>query len=149
MSNKHSNMMQHYWVVQIRWQIFTICLLRTIAWCIKDQPVFFVGNQSNWTTKWDLWCNWSTLWRKRTTNCWSLLMSGVKSVSGHKEASAGGGSFAPQGGLIARQNFDIRVSRTTCLTISTNLSSEWFYQDPWWSLINKYLVLIKQICGPT
>ena len=46
-------------------------------------------------------------------------MSGVKSVSRHKEASAGGGSFAPQGGLIARQNFAIRVSRTTCLAIST------------------------------
>ena len=57
-------------------------------------------------------------------------MSGVKSVSKHEEASAGGGSFAPQGGsfapqggLIARQNLAIRVWRTTCLTISKDLSS--------------------------
>ena len=83
-------------------------------------------------------------------------MSGVKSVSRHKEASAGGGSFAPQGGsfapqggLIARQNLAIRVSRTTCLTIRTNLSSGWFYQDHRWSLINESVVLIKRICGPT
>ena len=44
-------------------------------------------------------------------------MSRVKSVSRRKEASAGGGSFAPQGGIIAQQNFAIRVSRTTCLAI--------------------------------
>ena len=148
--------MQHYWVVQIRRQIFTIRLLRTTASFIKDHPVFFVGKRSNWTTKWDFWRNWTTLSRKRTTNCWSLLMSGGKSVSRHKEASAGGGSFAPQGGsfapqggLIARQNLAIRVSRTTCLAISTNSSSGWFYQDHRWSLINEYVVLIKQICGPT
>ena len=79
-------------------------------------------------------------------------MSGVKSVSRHEEASAGGGSFAPQGGsfapqggLIARQNLAIRVSRTTCLAISTNLPSGWFYQDYRWSLINKYAVLIEKI----
>ena len=43
-------------------------------------------------------------------------MSGVKSVSRHKEASAGGGSFAPEGGsfapqcgLIARQNLAVLV----------------------------------------
>ena len=140
--------MQHYLVVQIRRQIFTICLLRTTASFIKDHPVFCVGKRSNWTTKWDLWRNWTTLWRKRTTNCWSLQMSSMKSVSRHEEAWAGGGSFAPQGGLIARQNLAIRVSRTTCLAISTNLSSGWFYQDHMWSLINKYVVLIKQICGP-
>ena len=29
------------------------------------------------------------------------IMSGVKSVSRHEEALAGGGSFAPHGGLIA------------------------------------------------
>ena len=40
-------------------------------------------------------------------------MSGVKSVSRHEEALAGGGSFAPQGGLIAQQNLAICVSRTT------------------------------------
>ena len=90
-------------------------------------------------------------------------MSGVKSVSRNKEASAGGGSFAPQGGsfapqggsfapqggLIARQNLAICVSRTTCLAISTNFSSGWFYQDHRWSLRNVYVVLIKRICGPT
>ena len=61
-------------------------------------------------------------------------MSGVKSVSRHEEASAGGGSFkpqggsfVPQGGLIARHNLAIRVSRTTCLATSTNLSPGWFY----------------------
>ena len=31
-------------------------------------------------------------------------MSGVKSVSRHDEASAGDGSFAQQGGLIAQQH---------------------------------------------
>ena len=50
-------------------------------------------------------------------------MSDVKSVFKHKEASAGGGSFAPQGGLIEQQNLAICVSRTTCLAISTNLST--------------------------
>ena len=83
-------------------------------------------------------------------------MSGVKSVSIHKKASEGGGSFAPQGGsfapqggLIARQILAIHVSRTTCLTISTNLPSGGFYQDHRWSLINESVVLIKQNCGPT
>ena len=48
-------------------------------------------------------------------------MFGVKSLSKYKEASAGGGSFAPQGGsfalqggLISRQNLAIHVIRTTC-----------------------------------
>ena len=45
-------------------------------------------------------------------------MSGVKSVSRHEEASAGGGSFAQHGGLIAQQNLAILVSRTTCPEIS-------------------------------
>ena len=36
-------------------------------------------------------------------------MSGGKSVCRQKEASAGGGSFAPQGGLIARQNFTFKL----------------------------------------
>ena len=45
------------------------------------------------------------------------LMSGVKSVSRHEEASGVGGSFAGQGGLIARHNLAIRVSRTTCLQL--------------------------------
>ena len=76
-------------------------------------------------------------------------MSGVKSLSRHEEALAGGGSFAQQGGLIAQQNFAVRVSRTTCHSISTNLPSGWFYQDHWWSLRNKYVVFIKRICGPT
>ena len=40
-------------------------------------------------------------------------------------ASAGGSSFAQQGGLIARQNLAIHVSRTTCRAISTNLSLGW------------------------
>ena len=51
-------------------------------------------------------------------------MSGVKSVSKHEEALAGGGSFVPQGGKIALQNFTICVCRTTCLTMCTNF----FYQ---------------------
>ena len=44
-------------------------------------------------------------------------MSGMKSVSRHKEASVSGGSFAPKGGsfapqsgLIARHSLAIRVS---------------------------------------
>ena len=47
-------------------------------------------------------------------------MSGVKSVSRYEEASGGGGSFAQQSGIIARQNLAIRVSKTTCRAISTN-----------------------------
>ena len=148
-TNKHLNTMPKHWVVQIRLQILAIRLLRTTASFIKDHPVLFVGKRSNWMTKRDLWRNLTTLWRKRTTNCWSLLMSGVKSVSRHKEASAGGGSFAPQGGLIARQNLAICVSRTTFLAISPNLPSGWFYQDHRWSLMNVSVVVIKRICGPT
>ena len=34
--------MQHYWVVQIRRQIFTIRLLRTTALFIKAYPVFLL-----------------------------------------------------------------------------------------------------------
>ena len=75
-------------------------------------------------------------------------MYGVKSVSRHEETSVGGGTFVPQGGLIARHNLAIRVRRTTCLAISTNLPSGWFYQDHRWSLINKSVVLKKRICGP-
>ena len=52
-------------------------------------------------------------------------MFGVKSVSRHKEASACGGSFARQGGIIALYNLAICVSRTTCSAISTNLPSGW------------------------
>ena len=48
-------------------------------------------------------------------------MSGVKYVSKQEGASAGGGSFAPQGGLIARQNLAIHITRTMCHAISTNL----------------------------
>ena len=150
-TNKHLNTMGNHWVVQIRLHILAIRLLRTTALFVKDHPVFFVGKRSNWTTKWDLWRNWTTLWRRRTTNC-----------SRHEEASPGGGSFAPQDGslapqgclfapqgvLIAAQNLTICVSRTTCLPISTNLLSGWFYQDHRWCLINKSVVLIKQICGP-
>ena len=69
-------------------------------------------------------------------------MSGIKSVSRHEEASAGSGPFLGQGGLIAQQNL------ANC-DISTNLPSGWFYQDHRWSLINKYVVLIKPICGST
>ena len=76
-------------------------------------------------------------------------MSGVKSLSRYEEASAGGGSFAPQGGPIERQNLAVHVSSTTCLAMRTNLSSGWFYQDRRWSLINEYAVLVKRICGPT
>ena len=67
-------------------------------------------------------------------------MYGVKSVSRHEEASAGGGSFVPQSGWIAQQNLAIRVSRTTCFAIITNFPSEWFYQDHRWSLIYKYVI---------
>ena len=76
-------------------------------------------------------------------------MSGVTSVSRYEEASVGGGSFKRQGGLIARHNLASCVSRTTCLAISTNLPSGWFYQDHRWFLINESVVLIKQISGPT
>ena len=38
-------------------------------------------------------------------------MSGVTSVSRYEEASVGGGSFKRQGGLIARHNLAICVSR--------------------------------------
>ena len=61
-------------------------------------------------------------------------MSGVKSVSKHEEGSAGGGSFVPQGGLIAQQNLAICVSRATCLTMCTNFLLGRFYQDHRWSL---------------
>ena len=142
--NKNLNTKQNYWVVEMRLHLLAICFFRTSALFIKDHPVF-----CDWMTKWDLLRKWTTLWHKRTTNCWSLLMSGVKSVSRHKEASAGGGSFAPQGGLITQQNLSISVSRTTFLAISTNFSTGWFYQDHRWSLINKSVVFIKWICGPT
>ena len=128
------NTMENPWVVQMRLQILVVCLLRTTPSFIKDNPLFVVGKRSNWTTKWDLWLNWTTLWRKRTTNYRSLLMSGVKSVSINEKVLASGGSFAPKGRLIAQQNLTIRVSKTTCLAISTNLPSGWFYQDHRWSL---------------
>ena len=86
---------------------------------------------------------------KRTINWWSLLMSGVNSVSRYEEASAGGGSFAPQGGLISWQNLVIHVSRTSWRAITNNLSSSWCYQYSRWSLINKSVVLLNQIYGST
>ena len=61
-------------------------------------------------------------------------MSGVKAVSRHEEALAGGGSFAPQGDCIARHNLAIYVSRATCYLISANFLSGWFYHDCSWSL---------------
>ena len=60
-------------------------------------------------------------------------MSFVNFVSSHEEASAGGGSIVPQGGIIVQQNLATLVSKTTCLEISTHLSSGWFYQDHRWS----------------
>ena len=105
------------------------CLSRTTTSLLRIIMCLFVAKWSSWKTKWDLWYNWTTLWRKRTPKCWSLLMSFGKFVSSHQEASASGGSFAPQGGLIARHNLAFCVSRPTCLSISTNLSSGWFYQD--------------------
>ena len=56
-TNKHLNTMQNPWVVQSRQHVLSICLLRTTASFIKDNPVFWVRNRSNWTTKCDLWCN--------------------------------------------------------------------------------------------
>ena len=52
-------------------------------------------------------------------------MSGMKSVSRHKQASAGGGSFAQEGGLISKHSLAIHVCRTTCRcrAMSTNLLS--------------------------
>ena len=130
--------------------LWAAVLLRTTASFMKDQPVCFVGKRSNWTTIWDFWRNWTTMWRrKKNTNCWSLVISGVKSVSRHQEASAGGGSIAPQGGLIAQQILAICVSRTTCLAIGTNFPSRWLYQDHRCSLIKELVVLIKWICSPT
>ena len=74
-------------------------------------------------------------------------MYGVRSVPRHEEASAGGVSFAWQGGLTARQNLAICVGRTTFHAISNTMPSRWFYQDHRWSLINKSVVLIKHIYG--
>ena len=68
-TNKHVNTMQNHWVFQIRLDILAICLIRTTALFIKNHPVFLVGKGSNWTLKGDLWCNWTPLWYKRTTNC--------------------------------------------------------------------------------
>ena len=76
-------------------------------------------------------------------------MSDVKSLPRNEEASAGGNSFARQGGVIAQQSLAIHVSRITGCAISTNSPSGWFYRDHRWSLINKTVVLIKQMCGPT
>ena len=50
-------------------------------------------------------------------------MSDVKSVSKHNDATAGGGSIAQHGGLIAQQNLAIHVIRNTSLIISTKLLS--------------------------
>ena len=46
-------------------------------------------------------------------------MIGVKSVFRRKEASAFGGSFAQQGGLIAWQFLSIYISRATSYSIIT------------------------------
>ena len=119
-------------VVQIRQNMFPISLLRTPALFIKEHQYFVVGKQSNWMKCFDLWCNYTTLWCKRTTNCSSLLISVVKSVSRHEEASAGGGSFAWQPGLNALQNLEICFSWSTCPAINKNLPSVWFYQDHMW-----------------
>ena len=54
------------------------------------------------------------------------LMFGVKFVSRSKEALACEGSFAQLGGLIAKQNLAIHVSRTSCGPYNRNL----------WSYIN-------------
>ena len=70
-------------------------------------------------------------------------MSGVQCASRHKEASAGGGSFAPQGVLIARQILAFCVARIICLTIlpicyhggSTKITGG-PYQTNLWSYIN-------------
>ena len=62
-----------------------------------------------------------------------LILSSAKYVFRKKKASAGGGSFAGQGGLTAQHNLAICLSRDTCLPISTNLSQ---------------VILNKQICGP-
>ena len=59
----------------------------------------------------------------------------MKSVSRHEEASAGGGSFAPQGGLIAQYNIAICVTKTTCLVNRAVLP-------------RLQVVLNKQIGGP-
>ena len=106
--------MQYHWVVQIRQHILAICLLRTTALFTKDHSVFFflesgLIKQQN-----------ETCGLIRTTNYRNLLMSFLKFVSRHEEASGGGASFVQQGGLIARQNLT-NVSRTTCGAISTNL----------------------------
>ena len=46
-ANKHLNTMQIHWVIQIRQNIFSIPLLRTIASFIQDHHVFFVEKLSN------------------------------------------------------------------------------------------------------
>ena len=63
-------------------------------------------------------------------------MSGVKSVSRHEEALEDDGSFARQGGLIARQNLATHVSRNACHASTTILPSGWFYQNQRLSLKN-------------
>ena len=74
---------------------------------------------------------------KSTTNCWSVLMSGGKSVSRH-----------------SRWWFICATRWSNCMpylaiTISTNLSLGWFYHDRRWFLMNNNKVLLKQICCPT
>ena len=67
---------------------FTTHFGQWFQWFLEDHTVFFVGKRSNWTTKLDLQRNLTTLL------CKFLLMSDVKYVSTHEEASAGSGSFA-------------------------------------------------------
>ena len=66
-------------------------------------------------------------------------MSGVKSVSRYQEASARGGSFARQGGLIAQQNLVICFNRITCHAIATRV-----VRPRPQGVLNKSVVLHKQ-----
>ena len=103
-TNKNLNTKQNHWVVPIRWHLLVFSLFRTIALFLLRNTLYFVlvsgliGSQHENVVQLD-----HLLW-KRTTNSWSRLMSGVKSVSRHEGTSAGGGSFAQQGGLIVWPN---------------------------------------------
>ena len=65
---------------------------------IRDFPVFFFGKAVQLDDKMRLVAQ---IKHFEPQTAEALLTLGVKSVSIHKMASAGGGSFAPQGGLFA------------------------------------------------
>ena len=72
-------------------------------------------------------------------------MSGVKSISRHEEASAGGGSFAQQGVIIALNILGIifvQPPRVQLVQICHKGGSTETTVGP----LNKYVVLVKNLC---